>query len=102
MRPKQHVPDTGAVCQQHAEPVDAVADAARGGHADLEGVEEVFVGVLSLFIAGGGVGVLSGETLALVDGVVELGVGVAHLPGVDEELETLYLLGICGLLLGKR
>ena len=42
------------------------------------------------------------ETLPLVDGVVELGVGVGHLPAVHEELETLYIVGIARLLLGQR
>jgi len=41
---QQHIPDRLAVGQQHAHSVDAEADAARGGHAKLEGVEEVLVG----------------------------------------------------------
>ena len=41
---QQHIPDRLTVGQQHAHSVDAEADAARGGHAQLEGVEEVLVG----------------------------------------------------------
>ena len=101
-REQEHIPDGCAVGQQHGEPVDAVADAAGGGHADLHGVEEVLIGVLGLFVALLGEGVLGGEALALVDGVVELGVGVAHLPAVDVELEALDLGRVAGLFLGQR
>ena len=41
---QQNVADGLAVGQQHGHAVDAEADAARGGHAQLEGVEEVLVG----------------------------------------------------------
>ena len=41
---EEDVADRLAVGQQHAHAVDAEADAARGGHAKLEGVEEVLVG----------------------------------------------------------
>ncbi len=73
-----------------------------GMPADLHGIEEVLVGVLGLFIALLGQSVLGGEALALVDGIVELGVGVAHLPAVDVELEALDLGRIVGLFLGQR
>src|SRR5688572_4030347 len=47
LRPQQgeedHVADAAAVCQQHDEPVDADAQAAGRGHADLEGLDEVCV-----------------------------------------------------------
>ena len=92
-----HIPDGCAVGQQHGESGDAVADAAGGGHANLHGVEEVLIGVLGLFVALLGEGVLGGEALALVDGIVELGVGVAHLPAVHEELKALGEVGIRGL-----
>ena len=58
--------------------------------------------MLGFFITLLGQSVLSGEALALVDGIVELGVGIAHLPAVDVKLEALDLGRVIGLFLGQR
>ena len=42
------------------------------------------------------------EARALVDRVVQLGIGVGHLPAVHEELEALHIVGVVGLFLGQR
>ena len=58
--------------------------------------------MLGLIIAGCRIGILLCEALALVDGVVELGISVAHLPAVHEHLKSLYIAGLIGILLCKR
>ena len=71
-REQQYIPDARTVCQQHYETVNAVADAARRRHAEFEGVEEVLVGVVCFIVACFGRSILSGESLTLVDRIVEL------------------------------
>ena len=75
-REQQDIPDGCAVGEEHGEAVDAIADAASGGHADLHSVEKVLVGVLGFFVALLGQGILGGKALALVDGIIELGIGM--------------------------
>ena len=99
---QQHIADGGGIRHQHTHTVDAVADAARGRHAVLQRHEEVFVGRVGLFVALGEGGLLRLEALALVDRVVQLGIGVRHLPAVHEQLETLNIVGILGLFLCQR
>ena len=55
--------------------------------------------MLCLIITCGCVCILCGETLTLIDRIVQLGVCITHLPCIDEELETLYLAWIRRLLL---
>ena len=97
---EQHVADGSAVGHQHDHAVQAEAQAARGGHAVFKGVDEVLVdlGVDALGLAGSD---LLLEAAALVDGVVQLGEGVAELAAVDEELETLGQVLVFGLALGQ-
>ena len=96
---QQHIADGRRVGHEHDHAVDAVADAARGGHADIQSIEEVLIGVVGLFVALLELFFLSSEAFALVDGVVELGVGIGHLPAVHEELKALHIFGVGGLLL---
>ena len=79
---EQHVADGGAVGHQHDHAVQAEAQAARGRHAVLQGVDEVLVdlGVDALSLAGSD---LLLEAAALVDGIIQLGEGVAHLVAVE-------------------
>ena len=58
--------------------------------------------MLRLFVSGRRIGVLQSETLPLIDGIVELGIGVCHLPAIHKELETLHILGIVRFFLGQR
>ncbi len=57
--------------------------------------------MVGLCVARGSQRILRREALALVDGVVELAVGVAHLAPVDKELKALDLAGVAGLFLGE-
>ena len=57
--------------------------------------------MLGFFVALLGQGILGGKALALVDGIIELGIGVAHLPAIDVEFEALDLGRIIGLFLGQ-
>src|SRR5256885_11073054 len=50
-REQDHVADAGAVGQQHHQAVDADAAAACGGHAVLEGTNEVVVEVHGFVVA---------------------------------------------------
>ena len=42
------------------------------------------------------------ETLSLIDRIIQLGISICYFSSIDEELETLYLLGISRLLLRER
>ena len=71
-REEEHVSDARAICQQHYETIDAVADTARRGHTELEGIEEVLICVICFVVACFSCSVLCSESLALVDRIVEL------------------------------
>ena len=78
-REQDHVPDGACAGEEHDAAVDADAEAARGGHTVLEGVDEILVHHAGLVVAFGAQLHLLDEALPLVDGIVELGEGVAHL-----------------------
>ena len=90
-REQQNIPYRLVIRQQHYQAVDAVADASGGGHTDFEGVDEVFVYRVCFLVAEAAKLLLSFETAALIDRVVQLGIGVCHLAGGDEE-RTFYRL----------
>ena len=58
--------------------------------------------MVGLRIARGSSGILRFKALPLVDGIVELGIGIAHLPPVDEQLKAFHIAGLIGFALGKR
>ena len=101
MREEDDVADGGGVGEDHEEAVDAEAQTTSGGHAVLQGHQEVLVDEFGLFVARGAETALGLEALALVDRVVEFGVGVGELPPSDEGLEALYEGGVVGLALGE-
>ena len=82
--------------------VDAHAHAARGRHAVFQGGEEVLVQHLGLVVAPLPLLHLLFKALTLVDGVVQLGVGVCQLAVADEQLEPLGQAGVLGAALGQR
>ena len=101
-REQQYIADGRAVGEEHHQTVDAVADTAGRRHTDIQRVQEVLVRVVRLFIARRCQCVLRLEALALVNRVVQLGVGVAHLSAVDEELKALHIIRVVRLLLRER
>ena len=96
------VPYGVAAGEQHGAAVYAYAQATRGGHAVLEGVDVIVVHHAGLVVALGAQLDLLEEALLLVDGVVELAEGVAHLAAADEQLEALGEALVLRAALGKR
>ena len=88
--------------EQHGEPVDADPLPRRRRHAVLEGADVVLVHPLRLVVAPRALGRLLLEAPPLVDGVVELGVGVGQLAAADVQLEPVDQARILALLLGQR
>ena len=68
----------------------------------LHRLEEVFVKLVGLFVAGLERGELTHEALALVVGVVQLAEGVGALHAADEAFEALDEARVVGRLLGER
>ena len=98
---ENHFPNAVGAREHHDAAVDADAQAARGGQAVLQGGDEVLVHHAGLVVPLGPQLHLLLEAAALVDGVVELGEGVAHLAAADEQLEALGEPGILGGALGQ-
>ncbi len=88
--------------QDHEQPVDAHAEPARGRHAVFEGDEKILVHEFGLIVAFGAELQLLFEALTLIDGVVQLGVGVAELEAADEDFETFDEAWVLRLSLGQR
>src|SRR6218665_1298786 len=92
-REQDHVPDAGAVGQQHHQAIDADAAAPGGGHAIFERAHEVMVMEHGLFIApvlGGHWGV---KACGLLLGVVQFAEAVAEFAAGDVQLKALRDLG---------
>ena len=87
--------------QEHDATVDADAQTARGRHTVLQGGEEVLVHHAGFVISLIPQLHLLLEAAPLVDGVVELGEGVAHLTAADEQLKPLGEPGVLGRPLGQ-
>ena len=98
---QKHILDALRAGHHHHQAVDADAHAGGGGHAVLEGADKVEVDEHGLVVAFLAEAQLLLETAQLVDGVVELGVGVGQLLAADEELETLGELGIVAVALAE-
>ncbi len=79
----------GLTGEEHGEAVDADAEAGGGWHAVFEGAEEVVVDEHGFVVASLAEAELLFEALALVEGIVELGVGVGDFFAVDNEFESL-------------
>ena len=99
LRPEQReqddIPDGGRIGEEHHQAVDADAFAGSGRQAVLQGLDVVLVqGVRHLFVAGGMGRQLLFKAPLLVQGIVELGEAVGHLPAGHEELEAVHHLRI--------
>ena len=102
VREEQDVADGRLVGEEHDHAVDAKADAARRGHAVLEGAHVVEVVLHGLLVAGLLGRDLVLEATLLVDRVVELGERVGVLVVGHEELEALGEARVAGDALGQR
>ena len=101
-REQDDVADGIRAAQHHAAPVDAEAQTAGGRHTVLQRHDEVLVHHVGLLVAVGTLLRLGLEALVLVDGVVQLAEGVAHLTAADEHLIPLGEGGLLGAALGQR
>ena len=88
-REQDNLPNRIGAGEEHDGAVDAHAHAARGGHAVFQRGEEILIQHLRLVVAPLALLDLLHEALPLVNGVVQLGIGVAHLAAADEELKAL-------------
>ena len=98
---EEHVLNVLFVCHHHHQAVDANAHAASGWHAVLEGAHEVHVDKHGLVVAFLAQTQLLLEALFLVDGVVELAIGVSQFLAADEELEAFGEVGIVAVALAE-
>mmetsp|Transcript_7100 Transcript_7100/g.27905 ORF Transcript_7100/g.27905 Transcript_7100/m.27905 type:complete len:619 (+) Transcript_7100:390-2246(+) len=99
---QQHLLDVRGVGEHHRQAVDTDAPAPRRRQAVLQGLAEGLVHEHRLVVAGSLLLRLVREPLALHDGVVQLGVRVAHLALVHEELEPLRHVRQRSVVLGQR
>ena len=101
-REQQHVPDGGGIGQQHHQPIYTEAQTACGGQSVFQSGDVIVIYLgLAVRVQRLSLGHLTLEAALLVDGVVQLGEGVAELRGVDEILKPLSEGGIVGLPLGQ-
>ena len=91
---EEHLLDVGLARHEHHKAVDADADTARRRHTILQSAQEVVVDYHSLVVALVGKTHLFLEAFLLVNGVVELRVGIGQLLSVDHQLETLGQPGL--------
>ena len=89
MGEKDDIPDRLRSGQQHHEAIDADTDAARGGHAVLERLQELCIDLLLLFTR------LVLKSLALEVGVVQFRIAGGDLLAVDDELVDIDRRGVC-------
>ena len=87
--------------EQHHQTVDTDTDTKRRRHTILQGTEEVLIDDHGLVVALVGQLHLLNETLLLIDGVVELGVGVGQLLTIHHQLEALGEAGLRAMHLGE-
>ena len=99
---EQNISDTCGVRQQHNQTVNAITNTACGGHTDFQSIQEVFIGMVGFFVTLCQQLFLLGKTLPRVTGVIQLGLGVAHLAAIDKQLKTLHIIRLIGLTLGQR
>ncbi len=101
-REEDDVADGAGAGEDHGEAVDADAFAGCGWKAEGERADVVLVHLVGFVVAAVAFFQLVFEAAALVDGVVELGEGVADFEAADVELEALDPVGLVGLDLAER
>jgi hypothetical protein len=97
MREQYHFSYIRRIRKKHREPVYADTQAAGRGHTVFEGAEEVLVNY------GFGIGLcLLLEPFSLVDGVVQLGVGISYLHAAHIQFEPVDKTGSVLLFFSQR
>ena len=99
---EQHLAQRVRAGDQRDEAVDADAEPAGRRHAVLQRDQEILVRQLDLVVSLGGEPGLRDHALALLDGVVQLRVGVRDLVPQHEDLEALDDALLTRLALGER
>ena len=100
-REEQHLLDVGTISEEHDQSVNTETPSAGRGQTILERIDECLVDTLGLVVARILLSGLLDESLALVEGVVELGVGVADFLGGDESLESFAETGARSVVFGQ-
>ena len=101
-REEDHFLDRVDAGEQHHHPVHADAEPTGRRHAVLERPQVVLVDRARFGVAGVLGGLLLLEPQPLLDRIVELGVAVAQLAGVDEDLEPLGQPRVVAVDAGQR
>ena len=83
-------------CEDHGESVDTDPFAAGGGEAVPQGAHVIFIHVVRFIVSTITLFELILETFALLDGIVELGEGIADFKATDIELESFDPVRIVG------
>ena len=101
MRKEQHFLNGTVVGHQHHQTVDTNPNPGGGGHAVFECAQEILIDKHGFVIAFFAQGELGFEAFALVDGVVQLGVGVGQFFAVDHEFKPFGEARIAAVFLGQ-
>ncbi len=99
---QNHIANRLRAGQQHHEAIDADAFAARRRQSIGQRAHVIFVHLVRLFVAVSAIGELLLETLVLLHRIVQLAEGVAELKAAGEDLESLDVVRVVGLLLRER
>lgn len=94
--------DGVGVGQEHGESINTASPSGSRGKTVLEGSAEGLVDHLGLVVSGILLSSLLLESLSLVKGIVQLGVGVTDLLGGNKDLESLTDTGSVSRVLGQR
>lgn len=98
----QHLLDAVVVRQEHDQPVNTHTPTTSGRQAVFQAGTEVLIDDLRLVVTLVLLASLLLETQALVERIVQLGVGVDNLLLADESLETLAQTDVLAVVLGQR
>ena len=102
MREEENLLNRGLARHEHDQTVDADTDTAGGGHAILQGTQEILVDEHRFVVALLAQAHLFDETLFLIYRVVQLRIGIGQFLTVDHQLETLGQCRITAVFLGER
>ena len=102
MREEENLLNRGLARHEHDQTVDADTDAASGGHAILQGTQEILIDEHRFVVALLAQAHLFDETLFLIYRVVQFRISVSQFLTVDHQLETFGQRRIATMFLGER